>query len=98
MNENKHVISSDLAKAMARPITADEYAEMPELDQAFFDHADQYSANKLVRRGRPLQAVTKTPIKLRLDPDIVATFKAQGRGWQTRMNNALREWVNSHSV
>jgi uncharacterized protein (DUF4415 family) len=97
-NERKHVISSDLASAIARPISAEEYAEMPELDDAFFEHADMYVGNKLVRRGRPVQDVTKTPIKLRLDPDIIATFKAQGRGWQTRMNDALREWMNTHSV
>ena len=98
MKANKHVISSDLASAIARPISAEEYAEMPELDDAFFEHADMYVGNKLVRRGRPVQDVTKTPIKLRLDPDIIATFKAQGRGWQTRMNDALREWMNTHSV
>ena len=98
MNANKHVISSDLARVAARPISAEEYAEMPELNDAFFEQADMYVGNNLVRRGRPVQDVTKTPIKLRLDPDIIAAFKAQGRGWQTRMNDALREWMNAHSV
>lgn len=42
--------------------------------------------------------VTKTPIKLRLDPDIIDAFKASGRGWQTRMNDALRDWLKSHSA
>ncbi|WP_267897132.1 BrnA antitoxin family protein [Thalassococcus profundi] len=30
-------------------------------------------------------------VSLRLDPEIVARFKASGPGWQTRMNDALRE-------
>jgi uncharacterized protein (DUF4415 family) len=32
----------------------------------------------------------KKPVTLRLDADVIAWFKAQGRGYQTRMNKALR--------
>ncbi len=42
------------------------------------------------RRGRPKSSRTKELITLRLDPDVVASFKANGEGWQTRMNDALR--------
>ena len=42
------------------------------------------------RLGRPTLATTKVAVKLRLDPDVVAGFKAGGPGWQTRMNAALR--------
>jgi uncharacterized protein (DUF4415 family) len=42
------------------------------------------------KAGRPPEPDRKIPIKLRLDPDIVAAFKATGEGWQTRMNDALR--------
>jgi uncharacterized protein (DUF4415 family) len=41
-------------------------------------------------RGRPKAEVTKVAIKLRLDPDIVETFKATGAGWQTRINEVLK--------
>jgi uncharacterized protein (DUF4415 family) len=34
---------------------------------------------------------------VRYDADIVAAFKATGKGWQTRMNEALRDWLKSHS-
>jgi uncharacterized protein (DUF4415 family) len=37
------------------------------------------------------QAVT-----IRYDADIIAAFKATGAGWQTRMNDALREWLGAH--
>lgn len=45
------------------------------------------------RRGRPPGSkaeVTKMPVKLRLDPDLLAALRASGRGWQTRVNEALR--------
>ncbi|MDA8111646.1 MAG: BrnA antitoxin family protein [Nitrospiraceae bacterium] len=47
-------------------------------------------------RGRPPKPVTKVPTTLRLDADIVESFRRTGRGWQTRMNEALREWLLKH--
>ena len=29
-------------------------------------------------------------------PDVVEAFRAQGSGWQSRMDNALREWLKEH--
>src|SRR5215204_4933045 len=44
------------------------------------------------RRTRGAQkAPTKQLVSLRLDPDVIAHFKAQGAGWQTRINRALRK-------
>ena len=39
----------------------------------------------------------KRPVTIRLDADIVDYFKAQGRGWQTRINAALRAYVESRT-
>ena len=45
----------------------------------------------LTRRARgPQKAPTKVAVSLRLSPDVVAGFKAQGPGWQARMDAALR--------
>jgi uncharacterized protein (DUF4415 family) len=33
----------------------------------------------------------KKPITLRLDADVLAWFQKQGRGYQTRINRALRQ-------
>lgn len=41
--------------------------------------------------GRPASEHPKLAVKLRLDPDILAAFKADGPGWQTRINAALRQ-------
>jgi len=42
-------------------------------------------------RGRPKQDATKEAISLRLDPDVLSHFRAGGPGWQTRINETLRE-------
>lgn len=48
------------------------------------------------RRGRPVGS-DKESTTIRLDRDIIATFRASGPGWQTRMNAALREWLETHT-
>lgn len=47
----------------------------------------------IVQRGRPKGAVTKVSTTLRLDPEVLAAFKADGPGWQSRINAALRRAV-----
>ena len=45
----------------------------------------------VVRRGRgPQKTPTKILTTIRLDADIVAFFRSEGRGFQTRINEALR--------
>jgi len=45
----------------------------------------------VMRRGRgPQKAPTKVLTTLRLDADVVAFFRAQGAGYQSRINEALR--------
>jgi len=47
-----------------------------------------------LRRGRgPNKAPTKERINIRLSSDTVQYFRSTGDGWQTRMDEALREWV-----
>lgn len=41
-------------------------------------------------RGRPKIEKPLQQISLRLDPDVIAKFKATGKGWQARINDALR--------
>lgn len=49
------------------------------------------------KRGRPPPAAPKEHVNIRLDADIVQSFRRTGDGWQTRLNNALREWLSSHA-
>lgn len=43
--------------------------------------------------GRPKAKNPKVAVSLRLDPEVVSRFKAEGPGWQTRINEALRQAV-----
>ena len=40
----------------------------------------------------------KQAIKLRIDGDVLDWFKATGQGYQTRMNNVLRAFVDSRKA
>ena len=50
-----------------------------------------------VRRYRgqrgPQKSPTKELVSLRVDPDIVAAYRATGSGWQKRANEALRVYA-----
>ena len=45
----------------------------------------------LPRRGRPPLASPKEAVKLRLDADVLASYRATGEGWQSRINADLRK-------
>jgi len=47
-------------------------------------------------RGRPRVENTKVHTGLRLDSEVLDAFKAGGRGWQTRINEALKDWLKTH--
>lgn len=49
-------------------------------------------------RGRPAGSGVKVATNIRLDRDLVDAFKGTGDGWQTRINDALREWAREHRL
>lgn len=51
---------------------------------------------KLSRGGRPVLDNPKVSTTVRFDAEVITAFKATGKGWQTRMNNALKEWLAAH--
>ena len=55
-------------------------------------------ARASVRRGRPPLARPKVSTTIRLSQDVIDHFKAAGRGWQTRIDNALRDWIRTHDT
>lgn len=65
--------------------------DAPELTEEWFQKADLYHGEKLVRRGRPPADSPKKAISLRVDAEVLDRFKADGPGWQGRMNEALRK-------
>ncbi|HWR77700.1 MAG TPA: BrnA antitoxin family protein [Thiobacillus sp.] len=47
-------------------------------------------------RGRPKSENKKLLVSVRYSPEVVAYFKSTGEGWQSRMDEALREYVERH--
>ncbi|MBS0531101.1 MAG: BrnA antitoxin family protein [Proteobacteria bacterium] len=65
--------------------------DAPEITDAMLDRATIVKGGKVIQRGRPpLGDNAKQPVTVRLDADIVASYRALGRGWQTQMNADLR--------
>lgn len=85
------------AKSVVTDNTWADQDDAPELTEAWFEHADLRKGSKLLRRGRPVSSAPKISTTLRFDATVLEAFKATGKGWQTRMNNALREWLKEHS-
>ena len=53
-------------------------------------------AKATVQRGRPRVAKPKVSTTIRLSPDVIEHFTVDVRGWQTRIDRALREWIKAH--
>ena len=79
--EDAAITAAALADPDAVPLTDAEWAQ----------------ARPLARRGRPLGSGTKAQVTLRLDVDVLERFKASGDGWQTRINDVLKSWVQTHA-
>lgn len=52
---------------------------------------------KAMKVGRPPGSGAKISTTVRFDADILQAFRATGKGWQTRMNDALKEWLRTHN-
>src|SRR5690348_207368 len=67
--------------------TAEDFAKAKPLAEALPDlHAS------IAKRRGPVR--TKTPVSIRLDDDLVAKLRSSGPGWQARVNDALRRWID----
>ncbi len=45
----------------------------------------------------PQKAPTKIATTIRLSPEVSEAFRSTGPGWQTRIDNALKDWLKTHS-
>ncbi len=85
-----------------RPPLIDDDGEVREISAA--DLRDFKPAHEILppalRKTLGVRGPQKTPTKvattLRFDADVLEALKATGRGWQTRVNDAMREWVKTH--
>jgi len=57
------------------------------------------AAHELLRRsrGRPPKEDRKVNQTLRIDPDVLAAYRQEGKGWQTHINDVLRRNMPKHA-
>src|SRR5689334_7694758 len=91
-------ISNEEDAELTRAAAAD--PDNPIVDERMFARMRPAAevAPEIVRRARGQRGPqkskpVKTLISLRLDPDVVQHFRRGGRGWQSRINQALRKAV-----
>jgi uncharacterized protein (DUF4415 family) len=82
MPVKEHAIKSDLARVDKLRDEDIDYGDIPELDDAVF--------------AQPLVPwpPNKETITIRVDADVLGWFRRQGRGYQTRMNQVLRRYMD----
>ena len=77
-------IESDLKCVDALRDEDIDYSDIPELDTDFF------------RKARVVVPPRKQQLTIRLDTDVLAWLKSQGKGYQSRINAILRAYYDAH--
>ena len=72
-----------------REITAEEFKQFRPTSEVL--PPELYK--ELTKRGRPRKANPKVSTTVRLDQEVLAYFRGTGKGWQTRLNEVLRQYV-----
>lgn len=91
MTERKRATARDLKKVDAYVLTENDYEEIPELTDEWFERATWHKGGVPLPRGRPALTAPKAATSLRLDADVLAHFRKGGPGWQSRINAILRK-------
>lgn len=73
------------------PLLTDEFFEQGTWRVGEQEVTPQEAKAVVAKRGRPKSESAKVPVKIRLDPEVLAVLRATGPGWQTRVNRILRE-------
>ncbi len=78
--ENPEWTKEDFARAVR-------FSQLPESLQA--------KLRSLKKPRGPQKAPTKEVVTIRLSRDVVERLRASGPGWQTRVDTALRQWIEA---
>lgn len=67
-----------------------DFSDLPEVTPEMF-------ANAIVRKGfKPVPP--KQQVTLRIDDDVINFFRKQGQGYQTKINQLLRAYMEAHKA
>ena len=90
--ENIPPIDEERIKKLKKMRDSDiDVSDMPALTQ---EQLARFVPAKLLNRS--LYRPVKVPVKINYDADVLEWFRSFGKGYQTRMNAALREYMLSH--
>ncbi len=86
---NEHITKFELDISNPPPLTAEQQAELEVLSArptSAIDYSDIPPVEDVSRFYRP----TKEMTTIRLDADVLAWLRSQGKGYQTKINTILR--------
>ena len=75
----------------------EEIKALPEPDMTDPDAPDVtelLTAGKARLIGRPKKADPKQSVHIRFSPDVLTRLRQMGRGWQTKVDQVMREWLD----
>lgn len=100
MSFSPEQVAAALAAAPQAPVSDEDNPRTTDADweEAIVSHSYEELREKLAERRRrgPQKTPVKEPVAIRLSQEVLAYFRATGKGWQTRMDAALREWIQDH--
>ncbi|MFP4085579.1 MAG: BrnA antitoxin family protein [Desulfobacteraceae bacterium] len=87
MRKDENISQKDLQSVESPPLTDEILARMRPVAES---HPEIPS-----RVRGPQKTPTKKSTTIRLNAEVIEFFKAQGNGWQTKINDVLQEYVDS---
>jgi uncharacterized protein (DUF4415 family) len=87
------------ADGEVRELTAEDFKHFRPAAEVLLELFGAELATELLRPnkgGRPVADNPKIFTGIRLDADVLESFRSTGKGWQTRINDALKQWLQEH--
>lgn len=90
-----HIRQEDWEAIDSPGLSEDMLNKLRPVSKTHLDILRAYSDGSLRRRG-PQKAPTKILLSMRYSQDVLDFFRATGPGWQTKMDEALKQWIREH--
>ena len=79
--------------------TAEDFANARPANEILAEIFSPATANAMLKpRGRPRVAFPKERVTIRLSHEVLSTFRATGRNWQTRLDRALHDYIHANLI
>jgi uncharacterized protein (DUF4415 family) len=89
MKKNNKNISHEIWKDVESPPLSDEILSRMKPVKEKHPHIPK-------RVRGPQKDPRKIPVSIRLSPDVIKYFKSHGKGWQTKIDTILHDYIKNH--